>query len=48
MCDPRRFWADVQARGLVGTVDQPKAGKFVDPVETAVAAVRDRLGGLVP
>ena len=48
MRDPRRFWADVQARGLVGTVDQPKAGKFVDPVETAVAAVRDRLGGLVP
>jgi mitochondrial fission protein ELM1 len=44
--DPRRFWADVEARGLVGTVDQPKAGAFEDPVETAVAAVRERLGGL--
>jgi mitochondrial fission protein ELM1 len=44
--DPRRFWADVQALGLVGTVEQPKAGSFQDPVETAVAAVRSRLGSL--
>ena len=44
--DPRRFWADVQALGLVGTVDEPKTGKFEDPVETAVAAVRNRLGRL--
>ena len=42
--DPRRFWADVEARGLVGTVDEPKAGRFDDPVETAVAAVRKCLG----
>jgi hypothetical protein len=46
MRDPRRFWADVQARGLVGTVDHPKAGKFEDPVETAVAAIKARLSGL--
>lgn len=44
--DPRRFWADVQARGLVGTVDQPKRGTVEDPVETAVAALRERLGSL--
>lgn len=44
--DPRRFWADVQARGLVGTIDEPKRGNVQDPVETAVAAVRERLGSL--
>jgi mitochondrial fission protein ELM1 len=44
--DPRRFWADVEARGLVGSVDDPQAGKFDDPIETAVSAVRSRLGGL--
>ncbi|HEX6661265.1 MAG TPA: ELM1/GtrOC1 family putative glycosyltransferase [Sphingomicrobium sp.] len=44
--DPRRFWSDVQARGLVGTVDEPKSGEFEDPVETAVAAVRTRLSSL--
>jgi mitochondrial fission protein ELM1 len=42
--DPRRFWADVEARGLVGTVDDPKRGEVEDPVETAVAAVKRRLG----
>lgn len=44
--DPRRFWAEVQSRGLVGTVDDPKRGEVGDPVETAVAAVRTRLGSL--
>lgn len=44
--DPRRFWADVEARGLVGTFDAPRCGAFDDPVETAVAALRERLGGL--
>lgn len=44
--DPRRFWTDVQARGLVGTVDEPEAGLFEDPVETAIAAVRIRLRSL--
>ncbi len=41
--DPRRFWADVKARGLVGTVDEPKRGEVEDPLETAVAAVRRTL-----
>ncbi len=44
--DPRRFWVDVQAKGFVGTVDEPRAGFFEDPVETAVSAVRTRLGSL--
>jgi mitochondrial fission protein ELM1 len=44
--DPRRFWADVQSRELVGTVDDPKRGDVEDPVETAVAAVRRTLSSL--
>ncbi|MFL6729047.1 MAG: ELM1/GtrOC1 family putative glycosyltransferase [Sphingomicrobium sp.] len=44
--DPRRFWADMQARGLVGTVDAPKAGTFDDPVQTAVTAMKRELGRL--
>jgi hypothetical protein len=44
--DPRRFWADADARGLVGTVDKPKRGKVDDPVATAVAALRERLRSL--
>ena len=44
--DPRRFWRDVEGRGLVGTVDRPKSGKFEAPVAIAVAALKRRLGGL--
>lgn len=44
--DPRRFWADVTRRGLVGTVDAPARGKVEDPVALAVAAVKRVLGGL--
>lgn len=44
--DPRRFWAEVQERGLAGTVDEPRSGSVEDPVATAVAAVRQRLGRL--
>jgi hypothetical protein len=44
--DPRRFWADVEKRGLAGTVGQPRTGVFEDPVETAVAAVKARLSSL--
>jgi mitochondrial fission protein ELM1 len=44
--DPRRFWADVQERGLVGTVEKPARGVVEDPIETAVAAVRSRLCSL--
>ncbi len=40
--DVRRFWAHAEAAGLVGTVDEPRKGRFEDPVATAVAAVRSR------
>ena len=41
--DPRRFWKDVHAQKLVGTVDQPVRGKVEEPVEMAVAAIRKAL-----
>lgn len=44
--DPRRFWAEVERRGLAGTVDAPRKGDWEDPIATAVAAVRARLSGL--
>ena len=44
--DPRRFWLDVQERGLVGSVDEPARGDVEDPTEIAVAAVRRTLGSL--
>ena len=44
--DPRRFLAEVEARGLAGKVDKPVSGKVEDPVELAVAAVRRTLPGL--
>ena len=35
------FWDDLQARGLVGTIERPRAGALnAAPIETAVAAVR--------
>lgn len=45
--DVRRFWAKLQSKGLVGTTDEPKAGTVEDPVETAVATVRELLGDRV-
>jgi mitochondrial fission protein ELM1 len=44
--DPRRFWADVEARALAGTVDEPRCRPVEDPVETAVTAVKRTLSGL--
>ena len=41
--DPRRFWKDVHAQKLVGTVDEPVRGKVDEPVEVAVAAIRKAL-----
>ena len=42
--DLRRFWAALEERGLAGTVDKPRSGAVDDPVEIAVAAVRQLLG----
>lgn len=44
--DPRRFWAEVERRGLVGTVEKPAKGKVEDPVALAAGAVKRLLGGL--
>ena len=38
--DVRRFWRHAEAAGLVGSVDQPRKGRFEDPVAMAVGAVR--------
>jgi mitochondrial fission protein ELM1 len=45
--DIRRFLDFAVAEGLVGSVAAPRAGKVEDSVSLAVAAVRERLGGLV-
>ena len=42
--DIRRFWSDVQAKGLAGTVERPTCGKLdPDPLEIAVSAVSELL-----
>lgn len=45
--DIRKFWADLQARGLVGTVDEPTRGQVANPIEEAASAVRRLLGDRV-
>ena len=45
--DLRRFWAALEQRGLVGTVDEPRAGAVEDPVAIAAAAVKRLLGDRV-
>ncbi|MCH8615581.1 mitochondrial fission ELM1 family protein [Sphingomonas sp. SM33] len=37
--DVRRVWAELQTNGLLGTIDEPIAGKIADPVRTAAEAV---------
>ena len=45
--DLRRFWAMLEQRGLVGTVDDPRKGAVEDPVAIAAAAVKRLLGDRV-
>jgi hypothetical protein len=45
--DLRRFWAEIDKRGLAGTADEPRSGAVEDPVEIAAAAVRELLGDRV-
>lgn len=45
--DIRRFWAALQSKGAVGTVDQPKRGSVENPVSMAAAAVKRLLGDSV-
>jgi uncharacterized protein len=47
--DLTKFWNDLTARGLVGSVEQPRRGVLnVDALETAVSAVNAALGGRLP
>jgi hypothetical protein len=44
-----KFWDDLRTRGLVGTIEKPRSGTLdVDPIETAVAAVRAALEDRLP
>jgi mitochondrial fission protein ELM1 len=45
--DIRRFWAQLEWRGLAGTVDRPVSGSAGDPAEIAADAVRRLLGDRV-
>ncbi len=42
--DIRRFWRDLESRGLLGTIDKPASGILDDPAATAAAAVKRLLG----
>ena len=42
--DIRRFWKDLDSKGLLGTIDKPASGSFDNPVTTAAAAVKRLLG----
>ena len=42
--DIRRFWSELDAKGLRGTVEMPVSGTIADPVEAAAAAVKRLLG----
>jgi hypothetical protein len=47
--DLTRFWSDLHARGLIGTVEQPSCGTLgSDALETACAAVNAALEGRLP
>jgi mitochondrial fission protein ELM1 len=49
MRDLEKFWNDLRARDLVGTIDEPRCGALdVSPMEVAVAAVRATLEGRLP
>ncbi len=45
--DIRRFWGELERRGLAGTVDRPVRGEVEDPVALAAGAVRRLLGDRV-
>src|SRR5438270_7530798 len=47
--DLTKFWNDLRARGLVGTVEEPRFGTLdADVLETACAAVQAALEGRLP
>lgn len=44
--DIRKFWAHLEDRGLVGSIDEPKRGTVENPVQIAADAVRRLLGSV--
>lgn len=38
--DIRRFWSELEAKGLRGTVESPVSGNIEDPIDTAAEAVK--------
>lgn len=42
--DIRRFWSELDAKGLRGTVEEPVSGTIADPIEAAAEAVKRLLG----
>ncbi|MEA3081638.1 MAG: uncharacterized protein QOD54_1306 [Sphingomonadales bacterium] len=47
--DLTRFWDDLRARGLIGTVEEPRCGTLeAEALETACAAVNAALDGRLP
>jgi mitochondrial fission protein ELM1 len=49
MRDLGKFWSDLQGRGLIGTIEEPRSGTLdFSPMEVAVQAVRATLEGKIP
>ena len=47
--DLNKFWNDLTAHGLVGTVEQPRCGALnADALEIALSAVHAALDGRLP
>jgi hypothetical protein len=47
--DLEKFWSDLRARGVVGTLDQPRSGRLeISAMETAIMAIRAVLNGELP
>lgn len=47
--DLAKFWNDLRARKLVGSVEEPRRGNLdADPLETALGAVRAAMDGRLP
>jgi uncharacterized protein len=42
--DIRRFWSELDAKGLRGTVENPVRGTIADPLDAAAEAVKQLLG----
>ena len=45
--DIRRFWKDLESKGLLGTIDKPARGSLDNPVTSAASAVKRLLGDSV-